>query len=57
MDKEKKKHKFFNVVVDDELFKDIRDLREAGVNWQALTRNFLQGKAKEFKQGQVVILK
>lgn len=57
MNKEKKKSKFFNVVIDDELLKDIRDLRQAGVNWQALTRGFLQGKAKEFKNSQTFILK
>jgi post-segregation antitoxin (ccd killing protein) len=57
MNKEKKKSKFFNVVIDDELLKDIRDLRQAGVNWQALTRSFLQGKAKEFKNSQTFILK
>lgn len=57
MNKEKKKSKFFNVVIDDELLKDIRDLRQAGVNWQTLTRSFLQGKAKEFKNSQTFILK
>ncbi|WP_301101489.1 hypothetical protein [Propionivibrio sp.] len=55
--KEKKKHQFFNVVIDDDLMKDIRELRQAGVNWQSLTRTFLQGKAKEFKKSQTFILK
>lgn len=49
MNKVKKTHKFFNVVVDDDLLKDIRDLREAGVNWQALTRSFLQGNVRSRK--------
>lgn len=57
MNKEKKKSKFFNVVIDDELLKDIRELRQAGVNWQTLTRGFLQGKAKEFKNNKTFILK
>ncbi|MDP3193204.1 hypothetical protein [Rhodoferax sp.] len=57
MDKNRKKFSFFNVVIDDELLKDIRDLRQAGVNWQTLTRGFLQGKAKEFKESQTFILK
>jgi len=57
MNKVKKTHKFFNVVVDDDLLKDIRDLREAGVNWQALIRSFLQGKATELKTSQVFNLK
>ncbi len=57
MNKPKKMHKFFNVVIDDDLLKDIRDLREAGVNWQALTRSFLQGKATELKTSQVFNLK
>lgn len=57
MNKPKKMHKFFNVVIDDDLLKDIRDLRKAGVNWQALTRSFLQGKATELKTSQVFNLK
>ncbi|MDP1530928.1 MAG: hypothetical protein Q8M05_16245 [Rhodoferax sp.] len=57
MDKNRKTFSFFNVVIDDELLKDIRDLRQAGVNWQTLTRGFLQGKAKEFKESQTFILK
>lgn len=57
MNKETKKHNFFNVVIDDKLMKDIRELRNAGVNWQALTRNFLQGKAEEFRRNQSFIMK
>jgi len=52
MTKEKKKHNFFNIVVDEKLLTDIRELRSAGVNWQALTRNFLQVKTKELKGNQ-----
>ncbi len=57
MIKESKKHNFFNVVIDDKLMKDIRELRQAGVNWQALTRNFLQGKAEEFKNNEAFTMK
>lgn len=57
MNKEKKKSKFFNVVIDDELFKDIRELRQAGINWQTITRSFLQAKAREFKNSKTFILK
>ncbi len=57
MNKETKKHNFFNVVIDDKLMKDIRELRNAGVNWQALTRNFLQGKAEEFRSNQSFTMK
>jgi len=52
MVKEKKKHKFFNVVIDEKLMTDIRELRQAGVNWQSLTRNFLQLKAEELRSKQ-----
>lgn len=55
--KEKKKHQFFNVVIDNDLMKDIRDLRQAGVNWQSLTRTFLQGKAKELKKSEAFLVK
>jgi hypothetical protein len=54
---EKKKHNFFNVVIDDKLMKEIRELRRAGVNWQALTRNFLRCKAEEFKNNQAFTMK
>lgn len=57
MIKEYKKHNFFNVVIDDKLMKDIRELRQAGVNWQALTRNFLQGKAEELKNNEAFTMK
>jgi hypothetical protein len=57
MNHETKKQNFFNVVIDDKLMKDIRELRNAGVNWQALTRNFLQGKAEEFRNNEAFTMK
>lgn len=57
MNKESKKHNFFNVVIDDKLMNDIRELRKAGVNWQALTRKFLQGKAEEFRNNETFTMK
>ena len=55
--KEKKQYKFFNIVVDDELLNEIKELKELGVNWQPIVRSFMKQKVKEIREHGTVLAK
>ncbi|MDD2820501.1 MAG: hypothetical protein PHW29_04485 [Flavobacterium sp.] len=48
--KPKKEYKFFNVVLDETLLKEIHETKNDGYNWQALIRNFIKQKIKEIEE-------